>query len=620
MIVLQKNIKLTALIIAVLSIMLFSACNKSEPENVTLETALSVDSSFSGKRTVVCTFPRSIIPSNSQQETNLDKVIQKYCPDSLDYTKNISNDSFSYSFQLKFNSATDYIDKVDDITGLKVAVSFSNPDTVLTSGWKIEENFESSQLLKWIFDGAKQENMDGFDFDVKEIKTTAALGDDIHTSEPIISVNNLSGYPIEKIQIDTVNKKNSVYDRTFIFTISQTTFDKLGNKVSDYFKSVTDNSASSAEWILENNSYLYTVKFTDVSLKELEGYTNKLLSSVYSDIAYEDKSTGSTPLAEQNCFYETLDFSNYVGNNNGNVPIEYSYSAGGSAELGECMIYKDCEWTPATDLLDTNLYGKKVAVKNSDSLLQLKIADGKQYTASSIDIKVTSVDNDTLQKSITFRYDIATGGNEASNYTKSYFDGLNIGAVQSVEGAQNTCTITFSGTDSEINSVISTIFGSNNNISHSCYNPPMTLRTVRQFTDHIDFSSMLTGKNTDTPVNYYVTSQGGDIIKSLTAEKNSKNESSAPESSTALSDDGNGTYCIRLNNAITDVKFDVSVPNTTDIIVFSVFAVLITAAAIVLIFLLKNKKIFTSLPQPEQNKAFADNNNKLAKRERKNKK
>ena len=605
---------------AVLSIMLFSACNKSEPENVTLETTLSVDNSFSGKRTIVCTFPRSIIPANSQQETNLDKVIQKYCPDSLDYTKNISENNFSYSFQLKFNSATDYIDKVDDITGLQVAVSFSNPDTVLTSGWKIEENFESSQLLNWIYDGAKQENMDGFDFDVKEIKTTAALGDDIHTSEPIISVNNLSGYPIEKIQIDTVNKKSSVYDRTFIFTISQTTFDKLGNKVSDYFKAITDNSASSAEWLLENNSYLYTVKFTDVSLKELEGYTNKLLSSVYSDIAYEDKSTGSTPLAEQNCFYETLDFSNYVGQNNGNVPVEYTYSVEGSAELGECMIYKDCEWQPATDLLDTNIYGKKSAIKNSSSLLQLKITDGKQYTASSIDIKVTSIDNDTLQKSIIFRYDIATGGNEASDYTKAYFDSLNIGAVQSVENSQNTCTITFSGTDAEINSVISSIFGNNNNISHSTYNPSMTLRTVRQFTDSIDFSSMLTGKNTDTPVNYYITAQNGDILKSLTVENTSSAQTSTPDNQTSMTNDGNGTYSIRLNNAVTEVKFDISVPNTSDIIVFSVFAVLITAAAIVMIFLLKKKKAYTSLPQSEQNKAFSDKNNKLAKRERKNKK
>ncbi|MDD6489272.1 MAG: hypothetical protein PUG48_05600 [Clostridia bacterium] len=616
----SKHIKLAALIIAVLSIMIFSACNKTEPENVTLETALSVDSSFSGKRTIVCTFPRSIIPANSQQETNLDKVIQKYCPDSLDYTKNISEDSFSYSFQLKFTSATDYIDKVDDITGLQVAVSFSNPDTILASGWKIEENFESSQLLKWIYDGAKQENFDGFDFNIKETKTTAALGDDVHTSEPMIKVNNLSGYPIEKIVIDTVNKKNSVYDRTFIFTISQTTFDKLGSKVSDYFKNITDNSASSADWILENNAYLYTVKFTDVSLKELEGYTNKLLSSVYSDIAYEDKSKGSTPLAEQNCFYETLDFSNYVGNNNGNVPVEYSYSVSGSAELGECMIYKDCEWTPATDLLDTNIYGKKVAIKNSDSLLQLKITDGKQYTASSIDIKVTSPDNDTIQKSITFRYDIATGGNEASDYTKSYFDNLNIGAVQSVENAQNTCTITFSGTDTEINSVISTIFGNNNNISHSYTNPSMTLRTLRQFTDSIDFSSILTGKNADTPVNYYVTVQSGDIIKSLTAEKSSKSENSAAESSAEFSDDGKGTYCIRLNNAVTDVKFDISVPNTADIVIFSIFAVLIVAAAIALIFLFKNKKVFTSLPQSEQNKVFSDKNNKLAKRERNNRK
>ena len=594
--------------------MLFSACNNPEPQNVEIETALAVDSSFSGSRTILCSFPSEIIPKNTEKETNLDKIVQKYCPDSMNYTKNTVDDNIVYSFQLKFNSSTDYTDKVSDIIGSQATVSFSNPDTVLTQGWKIEENFQSSQLIKWIYDGAKAENFSDIDFSVEEVKTTAALGDDIKESEPVISVNNLSGYPIQKISIETVNKKNSVYDRTFVFTISQTTFDELGDDLTEYFRNATDNSASSANWLLENNSYLYTVKFTDVTLKQLEGYTNNLLSSVYTDIRYEDKSTGSTPLAEQNLFCETLDFSNYVGNSNSNVPVEYTYSVEGSTELGECMLYENGSWTPATDFLDTNKYGKKLAMKSSSSLLNLEISDGKQYEASAIDISVTPLENDTISKTITFRYNISTGGTEASDYTKSYFDSLNIGAVQSVDGSENTCSITFSGNATELNSIIPTIFGSKNLISYSQYTPSMMLRTVKQFSDHIDLSDILVGKNTDTPVNYYVVAQNGDIVKSLNSVTTSN--SSDIQNISSLEQNDNGAVSIKLTGYENDVSFDVSVADTPSIVMFCIISFIITAITIGIIFYLRTKKAYTSLPESDKPKIFSNKNTKLAKKEK----
>ncbi len=623
MIVLQKHIKTMLLVIAAFSVILFASCNKSEPEKLKLETALAVDSSFSGTRTVVCTFSDSIISKDSEQELNLDKIVQKYCPESMEYTKNIVSEQIVYSFQIKFNSASDYTQKVSDIIGLQATVNFSNPDTVLTSGWKIEENFQSSQLLDWIFEGAKLEKFYGFDFGIEETKTTASLNEDVQTSSPVISINNLKGYPIQKISIETVNKKNSVYDRTFVFTISQTTFDELGNRLSDYFRNATDNSASSAEWLLENNAYLYTVKFTDVSLKQLEGYTNNLLSSVYNDAAYEDKTSGSTPLAEQNKFRETLDFSNYVGNNNENVPVEYTYSVEGSTELSECMLYENGRWSPATDLLSTNQYGKKSAIKTSSALLTLEISDGKQYKASSINFTVTPLNDDIISKTIEFRYDIATGGNEASDYTKSYFDSKGFGAVQSVEGGENICSITFSGTAAQLNSIIPNIFGSDNLISYDEYYPTMTLRKVKQFSDHINLEDLLVGKNNDTSVNYYVVAQNGDIVKFLNSTTIiSENENTDVDNDTNLSSltkNDIGAVSIALNGTVNEVIFDVSVPEIPSIIFFCVIAFILIAAAIGAVVFMAKKKDFTSLPESEKNKLFEDKGNKLSKRERKSK-
>ena len=585
-----------------------TSCSQKKQETVDIATALQFDTTFSGTRTITMTFPESVVSAGSSAENSLDKVVQKYCPDSMNYAKNMADGKIVYSFTLKFTSAHDYTQKVEKIIGIPVKVAFSNPNTVLTQGWKLEEDFESSQLLTWLDDGIAAEKFEDLSFTSAEMSTTAALDDDKIAADPMISVNNLSGYPIQKIRIDTVNEK-TVFDRTITFTISQTTFDQLNDQLSNYFKSITDGTAKS-EWLLENNSYLYKVRFDDISLQELEGYTNHLLSSVYCDASYHDKSIGSTPLAEQNSFTETLDFSNYISNSNTNVPIEYTYRVEGSSELSECQLYENGEWTAATNLMDTNQYGKLSAIKSTDSMIKLRINDGKQYTCSSIDINCTPLDDNLLQKSVTFKYDIATGGNEAGDYTTAYFKNIHIGAVQSTEGGKSTCTVTFSGTPEEVNTSISNIFGSANQMKFSEYIPSMTLRTMKQFTDHVDLSTLIVGKNIDTPINYTVTTRNGDILKTFKAVYPSENDHSSTVNAD-LTPDENGTVSMRLDSFDSDVSFDVSTPNIADIIAMCVFSAYLIIVALIVIFILKSRKNYLPLNPGENPPPLPESQHKM---------
>lgn len=600
----SKSIKFICVFLAVTCIFLFSSCKKNESENVDIRTTLSVNSSFKGSRTVVMTFPESIVPLDSENETNLDKVVQKYCPDTMSYSKNISDGNISYTFVIKFNSAHDYITKTTDIIGSQTLVSFSNPNTVMTKGWKLSESFESKQLFSWISSGAKQEQFENMDFVFEETSTNAALDKDSQKTSPVINVNTLNGSPIQNIRITTINK-GSVYDRTIVFNISQTTFDSISDSINDYFKSITDPAAASAEWLLENNSYLYTVKFNDISLRQLEGYTNKLLGTVYCDASYEDKSVGSTPLASQNTYTETLDFSNYIGNSGSNVPVEYTYSVSGSSELGECQLYDGFSWSAATNLLSTNKYGSLVAIKSSDPILNLRISDGKQYTASSINISVTPLEGEKLKKSVIFKFDIATGGIEACDYTASYFENLNVETTQNIENDKKTCTATFTGTPSEINSKMENIFGKGNCLSYNSYSQFMTLRTVKQYTDHIDFSTLIIGKNIDTPINYQVNAQNGDLIKSFTVtSENSQENSDIQDTSevynSTAADNNKTQTTVDLGTAISDISFEVSVPNISDIIVFAVISSVIIIITIILIIFFVSRKKTTTLSERNQ--------------------
>lgn len=584
-----KKFRIAAFALLIIcSTLLLASCKNTVRENVDIRTSLSVNDSFSGSRTIVMTFPQSVISPGSDNESNLDKVIQKYCPDSMNYAKNTSDGKISYSFILKFDSQHEYIQKTSDIYGTQTVVSFSNPATIMAHGWKLEESFQSSELLGWIKDGAEKEGFDGFDFTTEESQTNVILKDDIQTSEPVISVNCLDGYPVQKISIITVNQKN-VFDRTISFTVSQSTFDSLKDSITDYFEGITHKSAASAQWTLENNSHIYTVQFNDVSIQELTGYTNKLLNTVYGSVEYNDKSIGSTALAEQNSFNETLDFSSYIGNNKGNVPIEYTYSVDGSSELSECQLYNGSEWIPAIDLLDTNQYGHISAIKSTDAHIQLKINDGKQYTASSIDVTSTPLENNKLKKTITFKYDIATGGNEASDYTTSYFSKLNIGAVQSVEGGKNTCTVTFSGTPDELNAKIPSIFGDKNIIKYSNNNELMMLRTKKHFLDHIDFSSLLIGKNVDTPVYYNISSENGDIIKSFKYSAKNPETMNREETVSNLSKNEFGMVSLSLTNTEADVEFDISTPNVSEIAFCIIISLVAVAIAAAMIFVFKRR-------------------------------
>lgn len=592
----MKNLKTrfiiaAILVVTILTTLSFAACSPDQDRSVVTSTTLELNSAFSGKRTIRAQFPSYF--SENEMSENLATVIRKYCPDPLTSSVDNSSGSPAYTFTLEFSSYPDYISKLTSILGTRPVVVFSNPSTPLTSGWRIEEYFTSDMLLKWISFYAQAEKFDGFVFDVKEENTSVSFGGENVTSLPTISVNRLKGHPITSIQISTVNRA-PVFDRTIDFKIPQTTFDALGDDLSQYFRSITDESAET-QWQLEDGSYIYTAAFTNLTEKQLEGYTNRLLSSVYGDVSYLDKTSSSTPLAYQNSFTETLDFSSFIGQSGEDVPIRYTYALSNDTELSDPLIFSDFQWMTASDILETTTEtGSDVTFKGGAPSLTLRINDGKQYTPVSIDIAITPLDNDILKKSYTFRYDIAQSGNEAAEYTASYFKKLGIASDNTVDSGNALSTISFSGTAAEINSSLTDIFGDTNLVIEDSSTPAMTLRTQKTITDNIDLSSLLIGKNIDVPINYTLIPRDGEIAHSMTVERSSSESANGIEI-TNIDPDKDGVFKTTISAGGATIKTVVSVANWSDIIVFIIISAVAVIAAIGVIILLRQKK----LPQPE---------------------
>ncbi len=560
-----------------------SGCSEKKDPTLTLSTTLETSSSFSGKRTFTVQFPDTF--ADPTRAAELDMLMEKYCPEPLSYTKGSNGGAPQYTFLLAFSSYPDYISKLTSVLGTKPVVVFSNPSTVLTSGWRIEEYFSSSMLLDWLKIAARFEKLDGYDISATENETYVRfLGESVPTL-PTISVNRLTGYPISDISLSTVNKKTT-FDRTISFTIPQTTFDSLGDSLTQYFSSITDTSAESG-WQLENNNYIYTVSFSELTEKQLEGYTNRLLSSVYGDISYVDKASGSTPLAFQNSYTETLDFSAYIGENNSDVPIHYTYSIDDNTQISDPLIYSDFEWTAASDILETSTEsGAEITFGGGAPSMTLRINDGKQYTPRSVDISLTPLDNDTIEKSYTFRFDAAENGMEAAAYAASYFKENGITAEQKGDGADELCTITFKGNQSELNASITDIFGDSNLVLFDSYTPFMKLRTRKVVTDNVDLSTVLVGKNAEVPVNYTLISRDGELAEGMSAEIKSADPADKPEK-TEIEPDENGVYKTTFAASGALISSEVSVANWQDIIVFIIISVLAVLIAVAVILLLK---------------------------------
>ena len=576
-------------ILTAFAVLLLSSCAPSEPESVSYSTALTVSSSFSGSRTIKITYPNSLLAPGSEDADTLDRLIRTNCPASLSYTSAASDNNISYTFTLSFSSFADYTTKLTDILGASPNVTFSNPDTPLTKGWRIDEDFQSSQLMSWITTAAHAEQIDTFDFHTTEPETTVTFNNSTTSTTPAISVNNLTGSPVKKITLNTVNHSSS-FDRTITFTFTQSTFDSLGDKLTNYFKSITDSSASS-EWLIDKNNYNYTVTFENITLKQLEGYTNRLFSSVYGDITYLDKTIGSTPLAYQNSYTETLDFSNYIGENNSDVPVEYTYSVASGSMLDSCLVYSDFEWVKASSLLKTDTPGEQIGIKNQSPSLTLRINDGKQYVPESIDITLTPLDGENITKTYSFVYDIAEEGYEACDYTTSYFESHNLEPSKDVVDGTSVCTITFTGAVSDVNTKTSNIFGDDNLITYSSQVPFLTLRTNKHFEDHINLSSLLVGQNEDTPVTYTLIPRENELAHSLTLSKLDSDVTDCAKLNTE------GNYSIKLAGSQADIKADISLPNIYDIIIFCSISLVMLLITMGLILLLRSRKPISALPQ-----------------------
>ncbi len=601
-------------VIALIAIFILPSCQNKQKESVEVHTTLTVTGkgdNISGVRTIEMIFPTSVIAPGSEAASNLETVIKNHKPDSLTYTRK-DDGRIHCIFSLVFDSKKKYQDTVDSLMGESSTITLSHPDSTMTKGWQIHEDFQSSDLVMgWITDGARKEGFKDFDFTTNETSTSVSFDQVSQQTGPSISVNTLSGYPIQKIRIETQrNKDKANFDRKVIFYLDTATYDQAPEEITNYFKTV---SAAEPSWPLSEDKsvYMVTVELLRKDQTNLSNATAKLLYTNDSKLEYKNQEKGSTVLAEQNSLEEILDFSNYIGNEGQPVPIEYVYNVEDTNDLSDCQVYKDSEWSIVNETLDENNPRKLCAVKFNESTIKLRINDGVQYKAESIEIESIPQENDMIQKTITFWFPEGDINGRAAQHAQTYLDEHGYGAIKEFVGNRWYCRFQTTSSAEALNEAFSNILSGKNTIHITNEAQFMQLRTMKHYSERMDLSSLLVGENIDTPVYYHLKNRSGDIIKKFTYH--------SPDGSAEsdLNKNGGDDLSLTLSGTDIHIDFDITTPNISDIVFCSVISSILVIIALAMILMLRNKKLpFASLGGGENTTGLPGGNNKLAVRKK----
>ncbi|MBQ3284496.1 MAG: hypothetical protein IJH40_02530 [Ruminococcus sp.] len=563
--------KLIALLIVILLILslCFSLSGCDQP-TVIVRSELMISDGFSGTRTVTAVYPLSADIDAVKDTLLADSPTDEI--DGADFTYvGVEEDGYHFQLLLHFGNKTQYEKIIAALINRSTGVFLSRKNTFLTHGTRMEEDFDVSELIPWVInDTASSDALKNlkFAFDTNTVR----IGSDTFDTASTVSINDCTGSPINSISLKTTNDKADTYTRTFAFSIPNDTYTADKDAIEQYFMTNTLPDARYAGWTQEGSNMVYTVIYEQLDLEKMTDVTSALLDTDSVSITYGDVDNASTPLSEGLAFEENLDTFSFIGPDNGYTPLYYSYSLPLNTTYGDGSVFEGGRWVSAGEWKD-DLYN----VTLDSGSARLRIPDGIQYSVTGIEFSLASLGESRFRRSTDFLY--AKSDRSAADYAQSYFAGRNVESEISETDDSLVCRVVFEGTTDEITAQLVHVFGSGNFMAYEQHKGTFDLSVKTEFTDYVNLGYMLNADNAAVPMNYTVSSEGGENIVSVSVDG----------SETAYTDHSRGT--MPMKNGCAEIRYHGNIPVVSSIIIYLASgAVLLLLTAFIAIKLIKPKK------------------------------
>ena len=560
------SILLTLSLIFILCLSL-SGCDQPTVE---VRSELVIDDDFSGTRTITAVYPLSAEIDAVKESIIADSPAAE--TDGADFSYvGVEEDGYHFELRLDFRSRSRYEDIVGKLIGRGTTVFLSRKNTYLTQGTRMAEDFDVSELISWMEGRTAAEKATKnlrFSYDDNSVR----IGSDTYETGSTVNINDCTGSAINSISVKTSNDKAGSYDRTFAFSIPNTTYSTDKSAIERYFLTNTLPEARYSGWSNEGSNVVYTVIYEDLDIEKMAEVTAKLLDTDSTEIYYGDVDNASTPLSEGLTFEENIDDFSFIGAENGFPTLQYSYSLPLNTTYGDGSVFEDGRWVSAGEWHD-DLY--TVELKNGSA--RLRIPDGIQYGVEGIDFGLASLGDSRFRRSTDFLYQ--KSDNSAAAYAQSYFEGRGVECELSETDKNLVCHVEFEGTTEEITTMLVNVFGSGNFMSYEQKEGAFDLSVKTTLTDYVNLGYMLNAANAAAPMTYTVSSEGGENIVSVSADG----------SETAYTDNSRGS--MEVKNGCATVRYYGNIPIVSHIVIYVVCgAALLVLTALIAVMLLRPKK------------------------------
>ena len=546
---------------------LLSGCDHP---TVKVSSAMEISDSFSGTRTVTVVYPLSA------EIDGIKDVIAEDAPADISGAAftyvGVKEDGYYFELALSFRNKTEYEAIVSELVDRNATAFLSRKNTSLTSGTRMSEDFDVKDLIGWMVrdtQGNPATKKLEFDYSANSVR----IGTDVYETGSTVNINDCTGSRINSVSIKTSNDKEGSYSRTFTFSLPNETYLHNKSAVEAYFLSNTSSYAQYTGWSAEGSNMIYTAIFENLDIKKLSEVTSMLLDTDSVEIFYGDRDNASTPLSEGLTFEENLDTFSFIGADNGFPKLEYAYSLPTSTIHGDGSVFADGRWKNA-GTWEEGVY----KVELTDGSAKLRIPDGIQYFINGVNFHMTSLGDSRFRRTTEFLYS-KSDGYDAMNYANNYF--ISKGAVSETAEDENNliCRVSVEGTTEEITAMLVKLFGSGNFVAYRQNEGFLALTVKTELTDYVNIGYMLNSANANRPMVYYVDSEGGDNIVSV----------SVNGSETAYTD--HGASSLPIEGGVATVEYHGNIPITAHIVIYVIIgAALLALTAFVCIMLLKPKK------------------------------
>lgn len=562
-----------SLLIAILLLLpmtlVLSGCSKEE---ISVESLLEIDSRYNGHRRITIMYPLSVDTDSLSESLSKNNPLAEFKESKFEYV-GVEEDGHKFVMDLVFDSKDEYLELVETLVGHEVTSYLAQPDTVLTKGTRMIEDFDASDLIGWVIDTTKSiDETSDLEFDYS--RTNVKIGDENFKTGSRIDITDLRGEAIDSITIDTTNLKDGTFDRTITFLIPDKTYKRSSDSIESYFKANTDSNAHYCDFTNKGDVWEYKVIYKGISLDDLEEYTAMLLDSDDQRVDYGDINNISTPLSEGLVFEETLNTFSFIGNNGLCVDIDYTYALPSNSNYSDGTVYTNGSWK--TDgMWQNGVYNVSL---NSD-VMSIRISDGKDYAINGIRFDLEIVDDNEFVRTTEFLYSKSQGA-DGMKYAQKYFESKGVEVTSDKDEENLICRVVSKGNCQQITEELVKCFGSGNYIAYEIDKSAFSLSSKTTFTDNIDFKSMLNSTNANRPMTYTVHSSGKESMIDIACDG----------SEIIQNTDDKDALSVQVKGGVGMVVYHGSNPDMFSVVIYVIIGFMMLALTVLAILLMLKKQ------------------------------